>query len=326
MSEPAPRVSVVIPVRNCRGTIDKCLDSLALVEHTSFEALIMDDGSTDGTAEVCEARQWVTLTRLDRGGPSRARNKGIELARGEFVAFTDGDCVVDRAWLNELYSAFVSDDIAGAGGDQTSPVDETRFGRTVQEFFKLIGFMTGYIRNDGSLVEVEHNPSCNSMYRKRVLEEQRGFDENLFPGEDVDLDYRIRRRGYRLIYNPSAVVGHYRPGTYRAFVSMMRRYGASQWSLVRKYGFFRRILFVPPLFVATLFCLTVVLWREPAVWPAIVTPFPLVWLWFGSKARSAGKGLVFTFLLMVTLVSWNWGFFGEMLSLRSGAWGRSGMS
>jgi len=314
MSELAPSVSVVIPVRNCRKTINKCLDSLALIEQPSFEALIMDDGSTDGTAESCESRQWVKLTRLDPGGPSRARNKGIEMARGEFVAFTDGDCIVDRSWLKELHSAFVSDDIAGGGGDQTSPADETSFGRTVQEFFKHIGFMTGYIKNDLKLVEVEHNPSCNSMYRKSVLKEVGGFDESLFPGEDVDLDYRIRSRGYRLFYNPSAVVQHYRPRTCKAFASMMRRYGSSQWSLVKKYGFFRRIFFVPLLFAVTLCCAAGILWWEPALWPVIVAPLMLVWLWFGARARSAGKGLIFTFLLVVTLVSWNWGFFAAMLS------------
>jgi GT2 family glycosyltransferase len=309
-----------------QGNYRKVLGFVGFGGVSSFEALIMDDGSTDGTADVCESRQWVKLTRLDRRGPSCARNKGIELASGEFVAFTDGDCVVGQAWLKELCKAFVSDDVAGVGGDQTSPADETRFGRTVQEFFKQIGFMTGYIKNDSALVEVEHNPSCNSMYRKSVLEDLGGFDEALFPGEDVDLDYRIRSLGYKLIFNPFAVVGHYRPGTCRAFVSMMRRYGSSQWRLAKKHGFFRRILFVPPLFVVTLCCLAALLWHEPARWPAILAPLPLLWLWFGLRARSAGRGLLFTFLLVVTLVSWNWGFFTEMVSLKSGLDGRSGVS
>ena len=62
-------------------------------------------------------------------------------------------------------------EIAGVGGDQRSPEDETERGRRIQEFLKLIGFMTDYIKTASIVQETEHNPSCNVMYRKSVLEE-----------------------------------------------------------------------------------------------------------------------------------------------------------
>ncbi len=163
------------------------------------------------------------------------------------MAFTDGDCIVDRRWLTELEKGFDRPEVGGVGGDQKSPQDETKTGRRIQEFLKLIGFMTDYIKTASVMRETEHNPSCNVMYRKSVLEEVGGFDEELFPSEDVELDLKIRRRGYALLYNPAAVVGHYRPGNYRDFASMMRRYGASQRYLVSRYGFFRRLHFVPAI-------------------------------------------------------------------------------
>jgi cellulose synthase/poly-beta-1,6-N-acetylglucosamine synthase-like glycosyltransferase len=329
--EPAgPRISIVIPARNSKETIGKCLDSLADLDRDDFEAIIIDDGSTDEPAEICESwaratekkensedlsatrssRQFLRLKmiRVGQGGPSRARNRGIEAAAGELVAFTDADCIVDRHWLTELEKGFTGPDIAGVGGDQKSPDDETRIGRLIQEFFKTIGFMTGYIKTGIRMKETEHNPSCNSMYRKTILEEVGGFDETLWPSEDVELDLKITRRGYKLIFNPEAVVAHYRPKSYKDFGRMMRRYGASQWYLVKKYGFFRKLHFVPvALFVGLAIFIALLSW-DARFCLVIFLPWPLMWLWFYLKTRQFGKSLTFVYLFILTMANWNWGF------------------
>lgn len=304
-----PRISIVIPVYNSRKTIEKCIESLLLIDHDSFEIIIVDDGSTDGTPELCDQYAEIHLIRLSRGGPSRARNVGIAAARGEFVAFTDGDCLVDAQWLKELEVPFADPHIAGTGGDQQSPDDETETGRIVQEFLKTIGFITGYIKTDTKLRETQHNPSCNSMYRKQVLLDVGGFDESLWPGEDVELDLKIVRKGHKLMYNPSAVVFHYRSSTYRGFCRMMLRYGASQWPLVMKYGLFRKLHYVPPLLIVCLLGLLATLYREPMA-VSLVIIFPvLFFVWFLWKTESISKSLTFTGLILSTVLCWNWGFF-----------------
>jgi glycosyltransferase involved in cell wall biosynthesis len=304
-----PRVSIVIPVYNSRKTIEKCIESLLLLDHESFEIIIVDDGSTDGTPELCDQHAEIHLIRLSRGGPSRARNVGIAAARGEFVAFTDGDCLVDAQWLKELEVPFADPRIAGTGGDQKSPDDETQAGRIVQEFLKTIGFITGYIKTDAKLRETEHNPSCNSMYRKQVLLDVGGFDESLWPGEDVELDLKIVRKGHKLVYNPSAVVFHYRPSTYRGFYRMMLRYGASQWPLVMKYGLFRKLHYIPLILIVCLAGFLATLYREPmAAFLVVILP-ALFFLWFLRKTESVSKSLTFTGLILGTIICWNWGFF-----------------
>jgi glycosyltransferase involved in cell wall biosynthesis len=308
MKYAAPKASVVIPVFNCRGTIAKCINSLTVLEHPSFEVIIVDDGSTDGTAEICEAFPRIRVIKLDRGGPSRARNVGISQARGELIAFTDGDCIVDRRWLTELEKGFDRPEVAGVGGDQKSPQDETKMGRRIQEFLKLIGFMTDYIKTASVMRETEHNPSCNVMYRKSVVEEVGGFDEELFPSEDVELDLKIRRRGYALLYNPAAFVGHYRPGNYRDFASMMRRYGASQRYLVSRYGFFRRLHFVPAILTFWLALIIGGLISNPPVGVAIMALSCAAPVWFYIKKRNIGKSLQFTLFLAITVINWNFGF------------------
>jgi GT2 family glycosyltransferase len=310
MNAGEPRISVVIPVHNSRETIGKCLESLGRLDHPSFETIIVDDGSTDDTAEICESYGRVRVIRASKGGPSRARNIGIEAARGEFVAFTDGDCIVDPMWLTELEKGFVSSDVAGVGGDQQSPEDESDFGRMIQDFFKTIGFVTGYIKTHEHAIETEHNPSCNSIYRKSVLTETGGFDEALWPGEDVDLDRRITGAGYGLRYNPAAIVRHYRAQTYAAFASMMRRYGESQWPLVRRYGPFRMLHYEPIALVAGLGVAAWLILEDFGMSaPIIFLPLSVLFLAFLLKTGKPVKAIRFTRLMLITLESWNRGFF-----------------
>lgn len=309
-----PRMSVVVPVYNCGETIRRCLDALGRLDHPSYEVIIVDDGSTDETASVAESYEWVTMIRLDRGGPSRARNAGVAAAQSEFVAFTDGDCVVDPRWLRELERGFADAKVAGVGGDQRSPDDETAWGRVVQQFFRAVGFMTGYITTSGRPGDTDHNPSCCSAYRTAVFNEVGGFDESLWPGEDVDLDYRIRRRGYRLLFNPAAVVGHYRPNTLGGLARMMKRYGACQWPLIRRYGLFRNLHYEPIAVVAGSALFGGLLWHQPLLWPLVLLPFLGMFLWFLGRANSIVNAFRFSYLLCITLVAWNWGFFAAMFT------------
>jgi glycosyltransferase involved in cell wall biosynthesis len=87
-----PRVSVVIPVYNREGLISRAIDSVLAQDSSDFELLCIDDGSTDGTAEVLDSYgSKISAIYQDNAGRSAARNRGIELAKGEFVAFLDSD-------------------------------------------------------------------------------------------------------------------------------------------------------------------------------------------------------------------------------------------
>ncbi|MEW6137590.1 MAG: glycosyltransferase [Thermodesulfobacteriota bacterium] len=306
--EAGPEISIVIPVHNSSGTIAKCLDSLIRLTHPSFEVIIVDDGSTDTTLEICHSYPTVKVIPVPKGGPSRARNIGIAQSRGQFVAFTDGDCVVDRHWLDELRKGFLAPNVAGVGGDQVSPQDDTDTGKLIQAFLKTIGFVADYVKSGASLRPTAHNPSCNSMYRKEVLTECGAFNEELWPGEDVELDFKISRLGYTLMYNPAARVAHYRPSSYAKLARMFKRYGAGQGYLARKYGMFRPIHWVPLLIVLASLVLALLSWWSPWVLLSLLA-LPLgSFLWFTSVTRSWSTGLRFVWMLAIVLFSWDIGF------------------
>lgn len=305
-----PTVSVVVPAHRLDELLARCLRSLERLDYPEDrrEVLVVTDGVEAGRfLDDFEVR----AIAMKKGGPARARNLGISQASGELVAFTDSDCLVHQDWLTELTRCFQeAGQVAGAGGAQLSPADEAPLGLAIQRFFVAISFIGGYTREHASVKEVDHNPSCNSIYRKDLLASVGGFDEALFPGEDLDLDVRLRMQGYRLIYNPAAVVHHYRPTSLAGFARMMERYGRfSGGYLTRRYGFFRSISYLP-LVTAALASITAALCAtSPAAGAAWILGLVVVLvLFFLIKTEDLGQALGCAGLLLVTLASWNMGF------------------
>ena len=100
------RVSVVVPAYNAERTLGDCLRALRAQSFAAadLEIIVVDDGSRDGTASLAQ-RNGVRVIRRENGGPAAARNTGWRAARGDWVAFTDADCVPSRTWLAEMMRA-----------------------------------------------------------------------------------------------------------------------------------------------------------------------------------------------------------------------------
>ena len=251
-----PSISVIIAVKNGQETIRKCLDSVLALPNKDIEIIVVDDGSCDDTEKVLEGYgALIFVMRNPQSiGPAESRNIAVVKARGAMVAFTDADCIVHPDWLNELKQCFADDTVASAGGAQQPPSDESRFGRRVSSFLSKAGFVSEYSRfQAGQIRLVRHNPSCNSMYRKEVFLDVGGFWKGFWPGEDVDLDHRLHMNGYKICFNPRAVVYHYRTKTFSGFCKMMRRYGWAQGVLVRRHGVTRAVQWAPIIFLVWLF-------------------------------------------------------------------------
>ena len=109
------KVSVIVPVYNTRGYLARCIESILGQSFSDFELLLVDDGSTDGSGDLCDSfltkDSRVRVFHLQNGGVSAARNYGIQQAQGEWICFVDSDDEVLKDYLQDMVSAIDADDL-----------------------------------------------------------------------------------------------------------------------------------------------------------------------------------------------------------------------
>lgn len=230
---PEPFVSVIVPVLNGEDTIKECVASLLSSSYPAErrEILVVDNGSKDRTAEIVRAYP-VTLIREERPGASHARNRGVEAADGEVLAFTDADCSVSSGWLRELVRGFDDESVGGVEGETLAYPPVT----PIERYQARIGSHTHQVRS--SSVFAPFMPTANVAFRREVFDRIGAFDTR-FPaagGEDIDFSWRfLEQTGLKLLYAPKAVVLHRHRSTVGGFFSQYMRYGRAQTILLAKY-------------------------------------------------------------------------------------------
>lgn len=193
------KISVVIPTRNRRRLLGKCLESLAKqsLSKGGYEIIVVDDGSNDKTRETVEkfSKSVKNLKYFHQGnaGPAAARNLGVKQSSAPVVAFIDDDCVAGKNWLSNILDAFRKDVSAWAVEGRTL----TRGG---------IGPFTHCIVNkDGGMFM-----TCNMAFRKDKLKKAGGFDGRYKKAnrEDADAAFAAIERGGKIIFAEGALVHH----------------------------------------------------------------------------------------------------------------------
>jgi GT2 family glycosyltransferase len=226
---PWSRMSVVVCTHNGSRTIRDCLDGLKRLEYPNCEVIVVDDGSTDGTADIVRAYD-VRLIRTENRGLSAARNTGMRAATGEIVAYLDDDAYPDPHWLHYIASAFARNGHAGVGGPNVPPPGD---GPIAECIANAPGGPVHVLLSDS---EAEHLPGCNMAFRKTCLEAIGGFDPQFrVAGDDVDVCWRLQQRGWTLGFHAAAMVWHHRRGSLRTYWRQQRGYGKAEGLLKRKW-------------------------------------------------------------------------------------------
>ncbi|MCC2643468.1 MAG: spsQ 3 [Nitrospira sp.] len=228
-------VTVVIPAYNATSTIGDGLESFARQSFPAAktEIIVVDDGSTDGTPEYVEryAEKWGTdhprlrVIRQAHQGPAAARNLGAEAARGDFLLFTDADCVPHVDWIKEMVLPFESSEIAAVKGAY-----KTRQKSLVARFAQA-EFEARY-RQLAAVEYVDVVFSYSAGFRRDVFRSIGGFDTS-FPvadNEDTDLSYRVATAGYRIKFNPAAIVYHRHPATLKQYLK--KKHSRAYWRVM----------------------------------------------------------------------------------------------
>src|SRR5581483_3132701 len=225
-----PMVSVVACAYNTERTMRPCLESLRKLDYPNFEVVIVDDGPRDTTAAIAMDFPEFRLIRQTNKGLSVARNVGMRAARGELIAYTDSDCVVDPHWLTLMVRAMREQGFDGCGGPNYAPHEE---GWIEACCAASPGAPCHVLTGDD---RAEHLAGCNMVYRKAALEAIGGFDPQFTAaGDDVDICWRLLDAGFALGFCPAAFVWHFRRNTIRAYYGQQRGYGKAEAMLFLKY-------------------------------------------------------------------------------------------
>lgn len=227
-----PKISVLIPVRNEANNIERCLKAVMSQSCKPYEVIVIDGHSTDGTAEKA-SKFPVKILYEDYHNRAGACQVGIENAEGDYVAFTDGDCIPDKDWLSSLVREF-DDGIAGVSGN----LKGIGKGLWTESINLTIGsFFSGSLNSlkKKRFVRGLSVVSDNGMCRRRDILKAGGFNINLSGGEDLELSNRLRQLG-KLLHVPDAVVLHDHSRSFKEFAYQAYRYGgwrreSGAWSL-----------------------------------------------------------------------------------------------
>ncbi|MFQ5714752.1 MAG: glycosyltransferase family 2 protein [Candidatus Scalinduaceae bacterium] len=187
------KVSVVLIVFNEEKYIKKCVDALLRQTFLDFEIVVINNGSTDGTGEIINFYNDARIKYFVENakcGLSRLRNIGIEKSKGEYVFFTDGDCIPNKYWLEEGLRTLQDRKYVGVEGKTYYESANTTISNVVMESYK--GFYM----------------TCNIGYRREVLDKINCFDPNFTYGhEDRDLAIRVLKHG-KICFSEDMIVVH----------------------------------------------------------------------------------------------------------------------
>ena len=270
--ETAPRVSVILPVRNEEAHLGQVLADLAVQSLNSnfYEVIVVDGMSEDTTADVVQEHSGrfahFSFLANPRKLSSAARNIGIEHARGEYLIFIDGHCrLASKTLLADMLDIFAEHKVGVLCRPQPLTADTgSLFGVAVAEArASWLGHGLDSTIYTDQTVKVPA-ASSGAMYHRSVFEQIGKFDESFDACEDVELNTRIDFAGIEALISPKLTVQYSPRQSAAALWRQLWRYGVGRWRLFRKHP--RTLGFgtlIPPLLVLGVICLFFWLFVHP---------------------------------------------------------------
>jgi glycosyltransferase involved in cell wall biosynthesis len=229
-------VSIVVPTYNRRSALKELLESLLYQSYPKdkFEVILVDDDSDIKLEDlVCLYKAKgldITYTKQKRGGPAKARNKGVKVACGSIICFTDDDCVASRDWVERLALAHRENpDVDVIGGNTWIKEGDIR--SAISQF--LANGCIFWER--GTKKEIIFFPTCNVSIKRDVFKEELFNEDIPYPGgEDLEYFWRLYKKGYNFAYEGKAFILHNRRNSLAQFLFQPFIYGKGN-SHVRRY-------------------------------------------------------------------------------------------
>lgn len=198
-------ISLIIPCYNRLAQTAALLDSISKSDF-ECEVIIVDDCSTTDYMTTINGYPDLNIKyyrNKSNRGPAYCRNKGIELASHEYIAFTDNDCIVTNDWLIRLYEYITNskNKVAAVGGKVIAKNNDL-----ISLYFTYHKILDPWYHRG----QYYYVTTANSIFKKLSLLEVGGFDTSLKKagGEDPGLCFKLAKKGYEFLYNPDAIIIH----------------------------------------------------------------------------------------------------------------------
>jgi GT2 family glycosyltransferase len=219
-----PQVSVIILNYNGKAFIAKCLSSVLKSDYSNFEVILVDNGSTDGSIEMTKElfsgdRRLKVIENSRNLGFAEGNNVGARHARGEYIVFLNVDTEVDQGWLRELVKVMASDSKIGAAQCKLLLAQDKSRLESAGHYIDYVGIES--VESTIVLGEVDRGQydrvrdifyarGAAMAIKKYVFFKAGMFDPAYFiDHEEIDLCWRIRLSGYRVVFVPRSIVYHY---------------------------------------------------------------------------------------------------------------------
>ena len=277
-----PLVSVIVPVRNERSTIERCLGALLAQDYPAerMEILVVDGESDDGTAAAIDAsaRQVPRLRRLanPRRFAAPAMNVGIEAARGEVIARVDGHAIVPPDFVSRSVAALGRRPDVDCVSGVLVTVGRSATGRAIAAAMSSPAGVGSARFRTGTAGECLVDTVAFPVYRRSALERIGRFDESLVRNQDDELNLRLVRAGGRILLLPDLRIVYFCQSTLRGLWRQYHGYGFWKVRVIQKHGAPASLRhLVPAALVAALAGLPVVAALVPALRAAALAPLGL---------------------------------------------------
>jgi len=315
------KISVVVVCYNEEKNIAECLESLVNQSYPkdSYEIVVVDGDSEDSTREIVtryvERYDFIRLIIEPKRYTAMTRNAGIVNAKYDYVAYTDADCVVPEDWLKVMVEGFLKNkeidpSIVGIGGSNFAPPGSGSFTQAVQialdTFIGSFGSVTGKSYPEPRYVT--DLPTLNVLYEKKALKKIGLFDESLrHEGEDADLNFRLRKAGFKLFYIPESYVFHRYRATPAKWWKNMYRYGRARARLMIRDPTMVNVLYIAPIVFVLVMMATFLFFFNPFFLVPLVY-FPLIFMMSLIACFKKEKvGLTFQVMLAYLLTHFGYG-------------------
>lgn len=253
-----PFVTIVMPVRNEAGYIERCLKAVVEQDYPAerMEIIIADGMSTDTTREIVASFQsrFPNIRLIDNPGKiaPTGLNRATNLAKGDIIARVDGHCEIAPDYISRAVEHLQTDDVDGIGGP-IETIGENATAKVIatamSSAFGVGGSAFRTVKDKTMLADTIAFP----VYKRTIIERAGGYDEELVRNQDDEYNYRLRKLGAKLLLAADVRSRYYSRGTMRKLFKQYFQYGFWKVRVLQKHPRQMSLRqFIPPAFVASL--------------------------------------------------------------------------